>query len=83
MDLDNHVILPREDFLEMQSAAMHVSTSVSDRVAGTLHTTAVLTVMSAAIVGTTWGVAKAMDWFETRRLARERTTNVKPTFPSI
>lgn len=61
--LSESVIMPREDFYELQLAAWdHVPTSAKERVATTIQTTTVLTVMAVAFTGAAWGWAKAMNW---------------------
>jgi len=70
-DLSNSVIIPREDFLELQASAYNPNdTTLKTRAATTVQTTLVFAGMAGAMTAGTWGWAKAMDWLEMRRLAR-------------
>lgn len=71
-DLKNSVILPREDFLELQTAAWDPnSLTVNSRIATTVQTTLVFAAMAGAVAAGTWGWAKAMDWKEKRSFDRK------------
>lgn len=68
----NSVIVPREDFIELETAAYqnnHVP-DAAERVGQTLQTAGVFALMTAAVVGGTWGWAAGVDWLEKRRQAR-------------
>ena len=67
---DNHVILPREDFIELQASAME-SPTIPDRIATSVQTTLALGALAGAWVGGAWGTAKALDWLEERRAKRD------------
>lgn len=69
MDLSNSVILPREDFYELQATANQPQ-SLGERLAGTAQTTVVFTVLVGAVTAGSFGVAKAVDWLEQRRFKR-------------
>lgn len=70
-NLSNSVILPREDFLELQAAAYNPNdTTLATRVASTTQTTIVFAVLAGAVTAGSFGVAKAMDWYEERSLKR-------------
>ena len=72
MDLSNHVILPRDEYVELQTAAWdQTPTTVKDRISGTVQTTLIFAGFAAAVTGASYGWAKAVDWLETRRLERE------------
>jgi hypothetical protein len=68
-DLQNSVIMPREDFIELSQVAFdnaHVPT-FGERAGQITQTTMVLGALTGAFVMSAWGWAKAMDWFETRK----------------
>lgn len=66
---ENHVVLPREDFNELNTAA-HNDPSVADRVASTTQTFFVFGALAAGVTGAAVGIAKATDWLEERRYKR-------------
>jgi hypothetical protein len=66
---ENHVVLPREDFHELNTAA-HDDPSVGTRVASTTQTFFVFGALAAGVTGAAFGVAKATDWLEERRTKR-------------
>ena len=67
----DHVVLPREDFLELQEAAMISGpTSGSERLGSVLQTTAVFAGGSLAFTAAVWGWVKAQDWLEERKFQR-------------
>jgi len=71
MDLSNHVIVPREDFIELQEVAYNQPTpSLGERAASTAQTTLVFAGIAAALTAGSYGWAKAMDWREERQLRR-------------
>lgn len=81
MNLSESVILPREDFIELQTAAWdQTPPSLSTRAAQSAQTTYVCVMLATVVVGATWGCTKAVDWLENRRLARQRAAN-DPTCP--
>ena len=79
MDFSNSVILPREDFVELQTAAWdQTPPTASERAASILHTTILVGSIAGAVTAGTWGWAKAVDWLEERRIKRMRDT-LNPT----
>lgn len=71
MDFSNSVILPREDFIELQTAAWdQPDMTVGDRASSIVQTTMVLAIVSSAIVAARWGWAKAADWQEQKNFER-------------
>lgn len=71
MDLSNSVILPREDFAELQETAWtQTPTSASQRVASTIQTSLVIAGLAAGASVSMWVWVKAMDWREERIAAR-------------
>lgn len=71
-NLENSVILPREDFLELQQVAWDQNPpSTKERIASTAQTTAVCFVMAGAFGAGTWAWAKAVDWRDERKFKRE------------
>lgn len=71
-NFDNSVILPREDFLELQSAAYDQDQpSAAQRVATTIQITAISAGMAAAYGIGVWTYAKALDWKDERSHKRE------------
>jgi len=71
MDLSNSVIIPREDFLELQQVAWsQTPTEGKERVASVVQTAAVFAIIAAAITAGTWGWAKAMEWREKKSFER-------------
>ena len=67
----DHVVLPREDFLELQEAAMTAPTMTgSERLGSLLQTTGVLTGVALAFTASAWGWVKAKDWLEERHFQR-------------
>lgn len=76
MDFNNSVIMPREDFLEMQAVAWNQPTpSGKERVAQTAQTTLIFAAMSGAVVAGSYGWAKAMDWLDEKRFQRKMREN--------
>lgn len=72
MDLSNHVILPREDFIELQTAAWdHPQLPVKDRFVNTANTSLVFLAMAGAVTLGTLGWAKALEWREEKAFQRE------------
>ena len=72
MDLSNSVILPREDFIELQQVAWDSTpAAVKTRVAQTIQSTTTMVGAAAIFVGATWGWVKAMDWLDGRRTANK------------
>lgn len=73
MNLENSVILPREDFVELQEAAWaQTPATTGERVASTVQTTIICFAAAAAVTAGTWGWAKACDWKDERTLARAK-----------
>lgn len=70
---ENHVVLPREDFNELQNTAYNNTMSPADRVASTAQTFLVFGGLTAGIIGSAFGIAKATDWLEKRRHERTMT----------
>lgn len=68
-DFTDHVIVPREDFNELQSAAFDNAT-IGERVATAAQSTLFLGSAAGAFVLASWGWAKAMDWREERKFQR-------------
>lgn len=72
MDLSNSVILPREDFLEMQEVAWNQPpVSFKDRSSSVAQTTLIVFVTAAAFTVGRWGWVTATDWYEKKAQARE------------
>lgn len=68
----DHVAMPRDDYYELQAAADNQPPmSTGQRVASTVHSTAVVIGIAAAVTAGSWGWAKAVDWLEDRRLKRD------------
>lgn len=71
MDFSNSVIMPREDFVELQTAAWdQTPPTAKERVAQTIQTTAICMGIAAAATAGSWGWVKAMDWYDERQLKR-------------
>lgn len=70
--LSDSVILPREDFLELQAVAFDntYNPTLGERVAQTLQTAGIFGSMAAAVVVGSWGWAKAMEWREQKQHER-------------
>lgn len=67
----DHVVIPREDFLAMQEAAMIPSNlTAKDRLGNVAQTTAILAGTSIAFSAAVWGWVKAKDWLEERNFQR-------------
>lgn len=76
-ELSNSVIMPREDFLELQAVAYdnsHVPT-LGERAANTGQALVVFAGIAAAVTAGTWGWAAARDWFERRQTERWHETH--------
>lgn len=72
MDLSNHVILPREDFIELQTAAWNQpQLPVKDRFVNTANTSLVFMAMAGAVTLGTLGWAKAVEWKEEKAFQRK------------
>lgn len=80
MDLSNSVIMPREDFYELQASACTPATT-SQRIAGTIQTAVIFGSLSAAFTAGVWSWAKAVDWLEERQLQRKMRPRTQPTTP--
>jgi hypothetical protein len=67
----DHVVLPRQDYLDLQEAAM-LSTpmSGSERLGAVVQTTAVFAGLSLAFTGAAWGWVKAKNWLDERNFQR-------------
>ena len=73
MNLENSVIIPRDDFVELQEAAWTAPpATIGERVGSTLQTTIICFGVAAAVTAGTWGWAKACDWKDERSLARAK-----------
>lgn len=70
MDLNNHIFLPKEDYYELLAASWAPKTT-GDRIATTVQTVIFFAAFSGAAVGGSWGIVKAVNWLEKRRLERE------------
>lgn len=80
---DNSVILPREEYIELTTAAYDSDPmSMQDRIASTVQMTIILTGVAAVVPLATWGWAKATDWRlerdHQRRLAETRNDTKTP-----
>lgn len=71
MELSNeHVALPREDFIELSRAAYEPQPTPADRVASTAQTFMVFGGLAAGVTAGAFGISKATDWLEERRIKR-------------
>lgn len=72
-DLKNSVIMPREDFIELSTAAYdnHHVPSAGERIGSTLQNTILFAGIAATVTAGTWGWAMALDWRESRKLRRD------------
>lgn len=71
MKLSESVILPREDFIELQTAAWDQKPiSVKEQAKSVVQTYVVFAGLAAFSTAGIWGWAKIMDWKEERALAR-------------
>lgn len=71
-DLNNSVIMPREDFIELSTVAFdnsHVP-SFGERTGSIIQTTFVLGAVAASVTAAAWGISKATDWLENRQHER-------------
>jgi hypothetical protein len=74
MDLSNSVILPRDDFAELQEAAWNQpAATLKERAGGTAQMLIICAGIAGAITAASWGWAKAMDWREEKELQRAMT----------
>lgn len=74
-DLSNSVIIPRDDFLELEAAAYTAPPkTVGDRAAATVQTTLWFAAAAAAVTAGSWGWAKAVDFRERRQHERQMAT---------
>jgi hypothetical protein len=72
MDFSNSVLVPRDDFMEMQEAAFSTPPlSTKDRIATTATTVVVSAALAGAVTAAAWGWYKAMDWYDKRAIARQ------------
>ena len=71
-ELKDSVILPREDFLELEAAAFDQHFSGKERVAQTAQPFAVFVGLAAAVTAGAAAVAKVRDWYETRAMNRRQ-----------
>lgn len=72
MDLADSVIMPAEDFAELQLAAWSPSPkpTAGQRLGSTVQTIVVSAALSGAVAAACWGWAKAMDWREEKTFQR-------------
>ena len=72
-DLNNSVIMPREDFIELSSVAYdsHIP-SFGERSGQVIQATFVMAAFAGAITAAAWGVVKAQNWFEQNQANRKR-----------
>lgn len=71
-DLSNHVILPREDFVELQQAAWdQPDVPFKKQMQNTANMTLFMFGAAAAVGFGTLTWAKAVDWLEERQLKRK------------
>lgn len=72
-DLNNSVIMPREDFIELSSVAFDNShiPSAGERIGSVVQATAVLSAFAGSITAIGWGISKAIDWNEKRKHERK------------
>lgn len=71
-ELKDSVILPREDFLELQAETYRPNpTTRKDRMEATAQTFAFCAIVAAAVTAGSFGWAKAMEWRESKTFARE------------
>lgn len=69
MDLSNSVVMPREDFIELSTAAWdHHPTPPSERFAQTLQTSTIFMAMAAAFSVGTWVWYRLMSQLEKEKL---------------
>lgn len=72
MDFSKSVIMPRDDFEELQIAAWsQVPTPAGERVASIIHTSTVLGVLTAAFSVGTWVWYKAAEKLEEKKYANK------------
>lgn len=69
-DFSNSVIMPREDFIELQTAAWDNDQTVGDRALATLQTTLVFTAIAGCVAASSWAYAKAMNWKDEKAFER-------------
>lgn len=73
MDLSTSVIIPREDFLELQTAAYNQPpASGKERIGNALQIIVFCSAAAAAVTAASWGWAKAVDWREERAFQRSQ-----------
>lgn len=74
MDLSTSVIIPREDFLELQEVAYDnkYPVSIADRAANTAQTIVVVGGLGTIAVAVVWGFTRITDKLDERRYKRER-----------
>lgn len=70
MDLTNHVVLPREDFIELQTAAWQ-QPELKDRVASTLQSLIVVAAVASIVPIGSWAHAKAQNWRDDKAFIRK------------
>jgi hypothetical protein len=71
-DLNNSVIMPREDFIELSTVAFdnsHVPTA-GERIGSVVQATMVMGAFAGAVTAIAWGCGKAADWYENRKHER-------------
>ena len=71
MDFSNSVILPREDFVELQEAAWNApDLTTKDRVANSVQAFVYCAFGAGMIAAGTWGWATAVEWHEKKASER-------------
>jgi len=71
MDFSNSVIIPRDDFVELETAAYsQTNKSIKDRSLDTVQASVIIVVIGGAFAASAWAWAKANDWYEKK--AREK-----------
>lgn len=82
MDFSNSVILPREDFEELQTAAWDQNpVATSERLASIAQTTILCVVLAGAVTAGSWGWAQAVNWRSEKVLERARKAHAEGIYP--
>lgn len=69
-DLSDHVVLPLEAYIELQTAAQ-VPATTKERLVGAGAASIILLSCAGAVTLGTWGWAKAVEWHEEMQLQRD------------
>ena len=71
MDFSNSVIIPRDDFVELEAAAYSTeSKTLKDRTIDTVQASVLIVVAGAVVAGASWAWVRATNWYDKKSAER-------------